>query len=61
VYSAGARTRNPGQARMRADGEELHPQLGYCVFGSWHATFANVFPVNQGRPTEEGTRSPTRD
>ncbi len=42
------RTRNSGQAGMRADGEDLHPQLGYWISEISRTTFANVFPVNQG-------------
>src|ERR1700722_4712356 len=39
-----------------ADGEELHPQIGYRIFWILVRDFCRVFPVNQGRLGEESAR-----
>jgi hypothetical protein len=33
----------PGKPGRGADGEELHPQIGYRICGFWCVTFAECF------------------
>src|SRR5260370_11338756 len=49
----------PAKPRHGADGEELHPQIGYRIFWILVRDFCGVFPVNQGRLSEDSARCAT--